>query len=58
MCFLLTVAFVIAAVTFFSKGLLIQGVMSGGVAAIFLFLLIRKLITNGRCIFGKERDCL
>ncbi|MBD3809044.1 MAG: hypothetical protein IE884_00750 [Sulfuricurvum sp.] len=57
MCFLLTIAFVIAAVTFFSKGLLIQTIMSGVIAAIFLFLFIRKLITNGRCIFGKDRDC-
>lgn len=57
MCFILTIAFVIATVTFFSKGLLIQAVMSGVIAAIFLFFFIRKLITNGRCIFGKERDC-
>ncbi|MBD3806337.1 hypothetical protein [Sulfuricurvum sp.] len=37
MCFLLAITFVIAAVTFFSKGLLIQAVISGVIATIFLF---------------------
>ncbi len=57
MCFILTVAFVITTIAFASKGLLIQAIMSGIIAAIALFFLIRKLITNGRCIFGKDRDC-
>jgi multisubunit Na+/H+ antiporter MnhE subunit len=57
MCFILTVAFVFATLAFFSKGLMIQALISGVIASIALFFLIRKLITNGRCIFGKDRDC-
>lgn len=57
MCFILTIAFVFATFTFFSKGLMMQAIFSGIIASIALFFLIRKLITNGRCIFGKDRDC-
>lgn len=57
MCFILTFAFVIATITFFSKGLIIQAAMSAAVAAFSLFFFIRKLIKNGKCIFGKDRDC-
>ncbi len=57
MCFILTVAFIFAALAFFSKGLMLQAMVSGIIASIALFFLIRKLITNGRCIFGNERNC-
>lgn len=57
MCLILTLAFVIATFTFFAQGLIIQALMSGVIAAVSLFFFIRKLITNGRCIFGKDRDC-
>jgi hypothetical protein len=57
MCFLLTIVFVVATVAFFSHGLILQGSVSAVVAAVSLFFLIRKLFLNGRCIFGKDRDC-
>lgn len=57
MCFIVTVLFVIATYVFAAKGLYIQAAGSGVVAAIALFFLIRKLIKNGRCIFGGKRDC-
>lgn len=57
MCLILTFAFFLAAFTFFSKGLIPHAVISGIIACIFLFFLIRKLFLNGRCIFGKDRDC-
>ncbi len=57
MCFLLTIAFVIATVSFFSHGLIPHAIISGVIAAVALFFFIRKLIFNGRCIFGKDRDC-
>lgn len=57
MCLLLTIAFVAAAFSFFSHGLIIQAVISGIIAASALFFFIRKLITNGRCIFKNDRDC-
>lgn len=57
MCFLLTVILVVAALSFFNGGLMLQGTISALLAAVTLFFLIRKLITNGRCIFGKDRDC-
>jgi hypothetical protein len=57
MCFLLTIIFIFATLTFFTKGLMIQALISGFIAAIALFFVIRKLITNGRCIFGKDKDC-
>ena len=57
MCFILTIAFIFAAFAFFSKGLILQAIFSGIIASIALFFLIRKLIKNGRCIFGKDRDC-
>jgi hypothetical protein len=57
MCFLVTVVFIVAAVTFFSHGLILQGSISALFATVSLFFLIRKLITNGRCIFGRDRDC-
>jgi len=58
MCFILTVAFIIAAVSFYSHGLIPHAIISAFIAAFALFFLIRKLVTNGRCIFGKDRDCL
>lgn len=57
MCLILTLAFILATLTFYSQGLMTQAIMSGGIASLFLFFFIRKLITNGRCIFGKARDC-
>lgn len=57
MCLILTFAFILATLSFFSKGLLIQAAMSGIIALISLFFFIRKLYFNGRCIFGKDRDC-
>ncbi|MFA5215223.1 hypothetical protein [Sulfuricurvum sp.] len=57
MCFLLTIVFVIATFSFLSHGLIPHAIISGIIAAIFLFFFIRKLIFNGRCIFGKARDC-
>ena len=57
MCFLLTVILVVAALSFFNGGLMLQGALSALLAAVSLFFLIRRLITNGRCIFGKDRDC-
>lgn len=57
MCFILTVVFVVAAVSFFLHGLMLQAFLSAILASIALFFLIRKLIKNGRCIFGNDRDC-
>jgi hypothetical protein len=57
MCLILTIAFIVAAFAFFSKGLILQAIVSGIIACAALFFFIRKLITNSRCIFGKERDC-
>lgn len=57
MCFVLTLILLFAAFTFFSKGLMIQALMSGTLALIALFIFTRKLIKNAPCIFGKARDC-
>jgi arginine exporter protein ArgO len=27
------------------------------VSAVFLFFSVRKIIRNGRCLFGKRKDC-
>lgn len=57
MCLILTLAFIVATFSFFTQGLIPHAIMSGVIASISLFFFIRKLITNGRCIFGKDRDC-
>lgn len=57
MCFVLTIVFVVATFSFFSQGLIPHAIISGVLAAVSLFFLIRKLIFNGRCIFGKATDC-
>ncbi|MDD2265424.1 hypothetical protein [Sulfuricurvum sp.] len=57
MCFILTIAFIVATIAFYTNGLMIQALSSALIASVALFFLIRKLITNGRCIFGKDRDC-
>lgn len=57
MCLLLSVILVVAAISFFNGGLMLQGTLSALLAAVALFFLIRKLITNGRCIFKNDRDC-
>lgn len=57
MCFILMIAFVMATVAFFTKGLIPHAIISGIIASISLFFFIRKLIFNGRCIFGKADDC-
>jgi hypothetical protein len=57
MCFVLTIVFIVAAFSFFSDGLILQAIISGVIASTALFFFIRKLIFNGRCIFGKDRDC-
>jgi hypothetical protein len=57
MCFILTLVFVFAALSFFSKGLMVQAFISGIIAAVALFFFIHKFIKNRRCIFGKDKDC-
>lgn len=57
MCLILTFAFILATLSFYSQGLMIQALMSGIVAFLSLFFFVRKLYFNGRCIFGKDRDC-
>lgn len=57
MCFLLTIVFCVAAFSFFFHGLIPQAIISTILATAALFFLIRKLVFNGRCIFGKDRDC-
>lgn len=57
MCLILTLAFIVVTFSFFTQGLIPHAIMSGVIASISLFFFIRKLITNGRCIFGKDRDC-
>ncbi|MDD2369147.1 MAG: hypothetical protein PHQ90_07580 [Sulfuricurvum sp.] len=57
MCFILTIAFIIATITFYMDGLMLQALVSALIASVALFFLIRKLITNGRCIFGDNTDC-
>lgn len=57
MCFMLTIIFIVATISFITQGLVPHAAISGVLAAISLFFLIRKLIFNGRCIFGKETDC-
>lgn len=57
MCLILTFAFIAAAVSFFAQGLIPHAIISGILASISLFFLIRKIIFNGRCIFGKDTDC-
>lgn len=57
MCLMLTFAFIVATLSFFTKGLMPHAIISGILASISLFFFIRKLIFNGRCIFGKETDC-
>lgn len=57
MCFLLTIIFVVATIALYSHDLVLQASISGIIAAVALFFFIRKLVTNGRCIFGKDRDC-
>lgn len=57
MCLILTLAFIVATFSFFTQGLIPHAIMSGVIASISLFFFIRKLITNGRCIFGKDKDC-
>lgn len=57
MCLILTFAFIVATFSFFAKGLIPHAIISGLLASVSLFFFIRKLIFNGRCIFGKETDC-
>ena len=57
MCFILTILFTIATYVFYTKGLTVQSLMSGVIAFTALFFLIRKLIVNGSCLFGKDNDC-
>lgn len=57
MCFVLTIVLIVATVAFYGQGLMLQSVLSGLLAFIALFFLVRKLIKNGRCIFGNDRDC-
>ncbi|MDD3771003.1 MAG: hypothetical protein AB7U26_00680 [Sulfuricurvum sp.] len=57
MCFVLTILLGVASVAFFQHGLMLQGAISGVLAAGALFFFIRKLVRNGGCIFGGRRDC-
>lgn len=57
MCLIITFAFIVAALSFFAKGLIPHAIISGILASISLFFFIRKLIVNGRCIFGNDTDC-
>ena len=57
MCLILTFAFIAATISFVINGLLPHAIISGVIASISLFLFVRKLIVNGRCIFGKATDC-
>jgi hypothetical protein len=57
MCLILTLVFIFAAFSFFFQGLIPHAIISAIIAAISLFLFVHQLITNGRCIFGKDRNC-
>jgi len=57
MCLIVTFAFIVATFSFFSQGLIPHAVISGILASVSLFFFIRKLISNGRCIFGNDTDC-
>lgn len=57
MCLIIALVFMVVSFTFLSKGLIPHAIISGVVASMLLFFFIRKLITNGRCIFGKATDC-
>ena len=57
MCFILTILFVVATVAFYMQGMMLQAILSGVLAFIALFFLIRKLVKNAPCIFGGRRDC-
>lgn len=57
MCLMIALVFGVISFTFLSKGLVPHAIISAIVAFALLFFFVRKLITNGRCIFGKATDC-
>lgn len=57
MCLVLTVAFIVAAFSFYAHGFIPHAIASALIALVALVFLIRKVLYNGRCIFGKARDC-
>lgn len=57
MCLLITFAILVASYNFYANGYLAQAIMSAVVAGVFLSAFLYRLITNGKCIFGKSKKC-
>lgn len=57
MCFIIAIAFFVAAYNFYEKGFETEAVMSPALALIILIFFTYRIIKNRRCFFGKERDC-
>lgn len=57
MCLFITMIILLAGFSFYDHGLIIQAIMSFILALVPLSFFIYKLVKNGRCIFGNDKDC-
>jgi len=57
MCLLIAMALLAASYNFYDKGFETQAYMSAGLALIIFVFFTYRIIKNGRCVFGNDKDC-
>jgi amino acid permease len=57
MCLLIAIALLAAAYNFYEKGFETQAIMSAFLALLIFVFFTYRIIKNGRCVFGNDKDC-
>ena len=57
MCLIVALAILIASYNFYDHGYMTQSIMSAILGLLLLGFFIYRIIKNGRCVFGTDKDC-
>jgi len=57
MCLIVAIAILIGSYNFYDKGYTTQAIMSASLGLLLLGFFTYRIIKNGRCVFGTDKDC-
>jgi hypothetical protein len=57
MCLIVALAILIASYNFYEHAYMTQALMSASLGLLLLGFFTYKIIKNGRCVFGTDKDC-
>ena len=57
MCLIVAIAILIGSYNFYEQGYNIQAMMSASLGLLLLGFFTYRIIKNGRCVFGNDKDC-